>query len=378
VSQPGRDDGGAPAPGEPLDEFLEGLHNRFANYRPQGSAAWNFAAAFRHLEAEWGSAARQRAEEAELGDGTAASPTTPAPTTSPKASVRRVADRMAVDRMREWVDLRVAAAASAAAEQAVTESVARAASRVATGFDATLEALRFLAARVEALEAAAGTRHDPVPGMAWLAPDEPVGVDELLRGPVAAALSAELSAALSAESSVDALAEPSGELRHRAVLHAECGTGALLEALEAAGVPARGVDPRGALALEAARRGLHVETGEPAAALAGMEPNQLGALVLSGVVDRAPIEDLCALLDLARRALAAGAPLMIVSSGPAAVDGWAAVARDLIPGRPLHHETWELLLGRAGFTDVRRYTGAEGIPGGSAGGAYAVMARAPQ
>jgi hypothetical protein len=129
--------------------------------------------------------------------------------------------------------------------------------------------------------------------------------------------------------------------------------------------------------LDDARHGHLVEMGEAVDALSARGPGTLAGLVLSGVVDRVPIEDLCRLLRVATRCLRPGAPLVVLSDGPAAVNGWAAVARDLWPGRPLHPDTWAVLLTRLGYRDVHRLTGAPEGSGGPTGSAYAVFGRTP-
>jgi hypothetical protein len=59
---------------------------------------------------------------------------------------------------------------------------------------------------------------------------------------------------------------------------------------------------------------------------------------------------------------------MIIGTRPAVVEEeWDAVARDLVPGRPLHPETWEMLLARAGYVDVTTVVGT--------GSTYAVRGR---
>jgi hypothetical protein len=305
---------------------LDGLHDHFATYRPQGSAAWNFGAAFRRLEEAWGrtfAADRARAlgEEVEAPDG-------PAPGDHRSLS-QRVAGRLS----KGHDDPNAAKIPDA--------------DRTEEGFDATLEALRFLAARVATLEREAAARAAPVEGLAWFEPDDasPLLVDEVT-------------------------AELSGVTLGGPVLHVECGGGELLARLRAAGMEADGADPRGELVLSAvASRGIDVDVGDASGTLGGQPPGSRGAVVLSGVVDREPLSQLVALLDAALHVLAPEGVLAVVSRGPASVSGWAAVAQDLLPGRPLHAETWELLLRRAGCSDVRRLGDA------AAGGPYAVVAR---
>ncbi|HUA96065.1 MAG TPA: hypothetical protein VMB82_11135, partial [Acidimicrobiales bacterium] len=156
------------------------------------------------------------------------------------------------------------------------------------------------------------------------------------------------------------------------VLHGECGGGELVVALAAAGIDARGVEPRGDTAWQAADQGVPVVVGELPDLLAVQAPGSLGGLVLSGVVDRVPIEELVALVEVSAARLAEGAPVVVVGTSPEAAAGWDPAARDLLPGRPLHPETWELLLARAGFVDVGRL-GAGFEPGP----VYVVTARRP-
>ena len=54
------------------------------------------------------------------------------------------------------------------------------------------------------------------------------------------------------------------------------------------------------------------------------------------------------LLDHLARALAPGGRLAIVTTAPAAWDGVDPIARDLAPGRPVHADTWTLLLQQLG------------------------------
>jgi hypothetical protein len=201
-----------------------------------------------------------------------------------------------------------------------------------------VEAFRFLSARVRTLEERLARQDQPVDGAAWLAPAQELGpwVE-----PVAAHLAG---------------VRASGE-----VVHGDCGEGQLLEALAAAGLTARGVEPRGAVALGALERGCSVALVEVAEDLAARPAASLGGLVLSGVVDRLPLHALVALLDQARRVLSLGAPLVVVASDPErAKTRWDTVARDILQPRPLHAETWELLLHRAGFVAVGPLDGSDG------------------
>ncbi len=140
---------------------------------------------------------------------------------------------------------------------------------------------------------------------------------------------------------------PGGDL-----VHADCGEGVLLDTLAGRGAQAHGVEPRGAVALQALERGCAVTIAEASEHLAGRPDDALGGIVLSGVVDRLPLHALLPLLDQCRRTLARDAPLVVVSEGPAADGRREAPAHDLVEGRSLHEATWELLLTRAGFVEV--------------------------
>jgi hypothetical protein len=139
------------------------------------------------------------------------------------------------------------------------------------------------------------------------------------------------------------------------VLHAECGDGAIVVALQEAGVDTYGVDPRRDAASVADERGAEVRTMPALDHLRVVPPAALGGLVLSGCVERLAVGDLVELVDLAAQALAPGAPIVIVSraAGSPDVD---PIAADLAPGRPLHRETWTFLLGRSRFDDVEPHT----------------------
>lgn len=332
----GASEGELPRPGAtppPPPGFLAELAEAFRRHRPQGSLRWNFSDAFTRLEQH------VRRPPAAGGEGPAAGDR---PGRGPATVGRAVSGRLG-----RWVDGRAAAAARSAVDEALAEG------RGATGAtDAAVEAFRFLAARVEGLEDAGSRRLSPVEGMAWLVPSPALGG---WAGPVARWVAG---------------AHRSGE-----VVHGECGAGELAVALVASGLSVRGAEPRGAVAWEAAERGVDVHVGPVEGLLASTAPGSLGGLVLSGVVDRLDLAGLVALLETATGRLADGAPLVVVSTAPGAVGtGWDAVARDLVPGRPLHPETWALLLSRAGYVEVGPLEGPDEGPGAAT---YALKGRRP-
>jgi hypothetical protein len=89
-----------------------------------------------------------------------------------------------------------------------------------------------------------------------------------------------------------------------------------VERLRAAGVAARGIEPRGPLAWEAWQRDLPVRVGDIAAELAVNDTGPLGAVVLSGIVDRSPVEDLVELLASAVSRLGPGGAVVVIGSDP--------------------------------------------------------------
>ncbi|MGO9458225.1 MAG: hypothetical protein ACLP62_14465 [Acidimicrobiales bacterium] len=328
--------------GEPPAGFFAELSEVFRRHRPQGSARWNFSDAFGRLEALFGAG---RPASADRPPPAVTLSRTPDASGPPTSFAHRVFDRTVADRLQRWIDERAAEAARGAAEEALGEGLAS----VAGGFDATIEAFRFLAARVEGLEDSAAARRAPIDGLAWLVPPpDLVGWADPVSRWVAA---------------------------HRAegvIVHGECGDGSLTAALAGLGLAVRGAEPRGAVAWDAAGLGVDVHVGPVGELLDSVGPGSLGGLVLSGVVDRLALEDLVALLETATDRLGEGAGLVVVSTSPdVAATGRDAVARDLVPGRPLHPETWALLLGRAGYEEVGPLAAPEGSP------TYAVTGRRP-
>jgi hypothetical protein len=113
-----------------------------------------------------------------------------------------------------------------------------------------------------------------------------------------------------------------------------------------------------------------VGVGDALERLGALAPGSLGALVLSGIVDRAPLTGLLGLLDRAAGRLGPGAPVVVIGAG--ADHPGPPAARDLLAGRALHRETWVVLLERAGFAEVAPLEGGDGRLG------FAVAARAPR
>ncbi len=286
------------------DSVVAALRAAFVRLQPQGSDAWNFLAAFTHLSDRY---AQYQSGASELSRLVEAGPTAPGRTGTRPRRLRHTA----VDKATGGV---APAAAAAELEQAMVQVV---------------EAFRFLSARVRTLEERAALEDLPVDGAPWFMPTQELGrwVE-----PVASHLVA---------------ATPGGP-----VVHGDCGEGALLGALEQAGIAAHGAEPRGAVALGALERGHSVSVCETADELSARPPASLGGVVLSGVVDRLPLHSLIGLLAQARRTLAPGAPLVVVVKTPGVADEpLGVVARDLLAPRFMHAQTWGVLLERAGFVN---------------------------
>ena len=314
-----------PEPGDPADEgaapggrdaATEALNDAFARLRPQGSDAWNFLANFTQMGERFGRPDNPGASElTKLLDASAA------PGSRRGASARR--------RRAEPDD---------------------APSEVQAAMAQVVEAFRFLAARVQTLEERLARQDRPIEGAAWLIPARALG--EWVRPVVDHMVSA----------------APAGE-----VLHADCGEGELLGSLLGSGVAARGVEPRGGVALRALEQGYAVSITEVVEDLAARPSGSLGGLVLSGVVDRLPLHAILLVLSEAHRVLALGAPIVVVATEP----GRAGAERDVVADEilaplPLHARTWEVLLARANFA------GAGPVAGGPAGdGRVAIAAAAP-
>jgi hypothetical protein len=313
-----------PEPGVPADEgaatagqdaATEALNDAFARLRPQGSDAWNFLANFTQMGERFG------------------------PDTPGASELSKLLDASVTPASRRGVSARRRRAEPEDAPSEVHAAMAQ-----------VVEAFRFLASRVQTLEDRLARQDRPIEGAAWLIPARELGewVPPLVDHLVAAA--------------------PAGE-----VLHADCGEGQLLGSLLASGMAARGVEPRGGVALRALEQGYAVSIAEVVDDLAARSPGSLGGLVLSGVVDRLPLHAILLLLSEAHRVLALGAPIVVVATEPERASAARhVVADEILAPRTLHALTWEVLLARANFA------GAGPLAGGPAGdGRVAIAATVP-
>jgi len=133
-------------------------------------------------------------------------------------------------------------------------------------------------------------------------------------------------------------------------LHAACGDGWLVRRLVAAGRDAYGVDPRPGRAAPEVGAASDLRTDEVAVHLRAVVPGDLGAVILSGVVDGMAAGEREELLRLTTTALAPSGVLVLHSVTATTWHGPAApVQADLCPGRPLRSGSWCALLDARGY-----------------------------
>ena len=312
-------EGGEAAAREDRDEELapeeRALLAAFDRLRPQGSLRWGFDDALRRVdEPNHASAAEAepwRGLPADLWD---------------RGRSAKIGERFVGD------------VASVLAELLAADSraVADAAVGAVNGdrFVATWDALRYLSARVEALEA----RIDPVAAetteLALPVPDLREWAERVV-----------------------GWCAPVGE--RRTVVAGELCDGTVVDALARAGPMVRGVDPDGPRiweAFAAAGSGpdpIDLVLEEVGDHLTSLRSGSVAGVVLAGCVDRLDLAEKVVLLREAVRVTASGGSVVVLASDQEAWDrALAPPARDLLPGRPFHPETWMLLLERAGARAV--------------------------
>lgn len=133
------------------------------------------------------------------------------------------------------------------------------------------------------------------------------------------------------------------------VLVAECGDAEILAALAEGGADCYGVDPRRTLVDSALGRGLDVHPDRVREHLSRVEPESMGAVVLTGFVERCSAGEQMEILELALTRLDDGGRLVVASRGPVSALAADPVAADLAPGRALHPRTWVHLLAARGW-----------------------------
>jgi O-antigen chain-terminating methyltransferase len=145
------------------------------------------------------------------------------------------------------------------------------------------------------------------------------------------------------------------ELLHgqKRVVDLGCGRGELIEMLRAEGVDAYGVeiDPDFVALLE--EKGLEVVPQDAVAHLAELDPESLGGVVGSHLVEHLPPAAVTALVALASEKLAEGGVLILETPNPESlVAGSINFHRDLTHVRPIHPDTLAFLAESAGFSNV--------------------------
>lgn len=145
------------------------------------------------------------------------------------------------------------------------------------------------------------------------------------------------------------------------VLHAEAGSGELLDKLTRAGLDAYGVEPLASAATVAIERGLDVRPDEVLSHLGHLPEKSLGGLVLSGCVDRSALGGNVELADLAAEKVVPEGRLVVVSTHPRCwALGASPVEADLSGGGPLWADTWLHLLASRGFQALQVHEGPPG------------------
>jgi hypothetical protein len=304
-----------PRAARPADE--RGLLEAFDRLRPQGTVGWNFDDAVRRL-----------AEPAEAPGRPAGWSGLPTDLwergRSTKASERVLGDVVKI----------VAQDLSEYTDRAVEEERQLSADAVAELRQTVLDALRFLSARVERLESSV----------------DPLGMQagELVLP------------TFDGSAWVDAAAGWTAARADLPSLMGELGDDALLSALAGGGALVEGVDPRGTVvwaadaAFDVGSGRIDIAFAEVVDHLRSLPDASRGCIVLAGCIDRCDLARKVDLVDEARRVVASGGTLVLLVTDQAAWDASLdPVVRDLLPGRPLHPETWLAVLAHRGVAGPR-------------------------
>jgi hypothetical protein len=299
----------------PADE--RELLNAFDRLRPQGTVGWNFDDAVRRLVEPGKSPGRPAGWSGLPGDLWQRGRST-------KASERVLGDVVKV----------VAQDLSEYTDRAVEEGHQVAATELAELRRAVLDAIRFLAARVEQLESSV----DPV-GLRAAQLDLPH-----FGGSEWSTVAARWTAARA----------------DLPVVVGELGDDTLLSALADCGVEVEGVDPRGAVVwaanakFEVGSSRIDIVCAPVVDYLRSLPDASRGCIVLAGSVDRSDLAGKMDLVDQARRVVARGGSLVLLATDQLAWDvSLDPVVRDVLPGRPLHPETWLAVLAQRGLSEPR-------------------------
>ena len=145
------------------------------------------------------------------------------------------------------------------------------------------------------------------------------------------------------------------------VLDVGCGKGELVGTLMEAGVEARGIDLDPAMVAEAVAQGRDVQVADLNQYLSRTEPQSLGAIIATQVVEHLQIEDLVRFLELSASRLRPGGVFIAETPNPGSLIVLAThFILDPTHVRPLHPALMVYLCESAGFRsiDVRFYAPA--------------------
>lgn len=354
----------------PRDKAGLELRKAFSRLSPQGSSEWNFSGVFSQLDERYGHQAdSELTGESPNGNnqdgGTNLESTSDGlypnkvETTSSENEHRdllqRAIGRWLVPRLLSWVDDRSNRAANRSIDALIDGPISTINARLLDhhlGLSNTTDAFRFLSARVQELESQTNTKSQLSDHLPSLTP--PVVAGSLT--PVIVKYIRD-----SRETLVGQTIEPNDLSVHTSelskntqVLHGECANAELIVALNNNAIASHGVEPRAKLALGAIEQGLPVTFGEVPWYMKTLPESYLGGLVLNGFIEQIDISEICNLLKLAVTKLAPGAPLVLLGLGPNnAVDlNDLSIRNDLSPAKPLHLETWQVLLREFGFSNI--------------------------
>lgn len=311
-------DDGAPVPDDGPDADEQELLAAFDRLRPQGNLKWGFDDAMRRLSEPGGGAGAAGVPWAGLPDDL-----------WERGRSARIGQRFVGDVAGVMASI-LAADARVAADAAMDDRIL-----------AAWDALRYLAARLESLE----SRVDPL--------------DARLDGPRVAVPEPDVSVWTSEVAGWFESPDPAGP-----IIVGESGDGGMVAALERSGYRVVGVEPRGPEVWSAfADPEVHAgpvlsEVGE---FLATAKDRSASGVILVGAVDRLDLPGKLGLLADAVRVVApAGTVVLLVTDQTRWDASLPTVARDLIPGRPLHPETWLFLLRRFGVADPAWHRSSDG------------------
>ncbi len=126
----------------------------------------------------------------------------------------------------------------------------------------------------------------------------------------------------------------------RRVLNAWCGRGEIVSALVSSKVDAYGIDPDSESVSVALRGGLDVRNDDPLEHLAEIPAGSLSGLVLGQAIDLMKVAEIAEVLDLGRRAVAEGGPIVILAD----TEPVDAARFQLAERPPLSAEAWRRLI----------------------------------